>query len=140
MKNGAAKVRELHQFLATNPIDTDLMRDTSDSGAPTLVTWHDPCHMRYRLGKTSGPREIIARLPGVEYVESGQEQSCCGGGGLFGLMHYDLAQSIGMKRAGEIASSGSEDLTGDSMRDHLMEQFQEVEADLVTLTSFPDGA
>ncbi|MHB0866333.1 MAG: hypothetical protein ACYC6B_01265 [Thermoleophilia bacterium] len=49
--------------------------------------------MRYQLGMTSGPREIIARFPGIDYVESGQEQSCCGGGGLFGLM---LAQSIGM--------------------------------------------
>lgn len=90
------------------------------------------------LRQLSGPWEIIARLPGVEYVESGQEQSCCGGGGLFGLMHYDLAQSIGMKRAGEIASSGAEDLTGGSMQAHLMEQLQEEEADLVTLQLTPD--
>ncbi|MHB1390272.1 MAG: (Fe-S)-binding protein [Thermoleophilia bacterium] len=103
----AAKVRELHQFLATNPVDTKRAPGTGDSGAPVRVTWHDPCHMRHRLGVTTGPREIIAGLPGVEFVESGQEQSCCGGG-IFGLMHYDLAQNIGMKRVAQIVASGAE--------------------------------
>ncbi len=70
------------------------------------VTWHDPCHLGRDLGITQEPREIIAALPGVEYVEAGRLK-CCGGGGLFSLWHYDLALKIGLPRAEELAATGA---------------------------------
>ncbi len=70
------------------------------------VTWHDPCHLGRDLGVIAEPREIIAGLPGVEYVEAG-ELSCCGGGGLFSLLHYDLALKIGRSRARELTATGA---------------------------------
>ncbi|MFA5810085.1 MAG: heterodisulfide reductase-related iron-sulfur binding cluster [Thermoleophilia bacterium] len=54
----------------------------SVSGSPQRVTWHDPCHLRWGLGISAEPREIIAGLPGVEYVESAEGSACCGGEGL----------------------------------------------------------
>jgi len=70
------------------------------------VTWHGPCHLGRGLGVTREPREIIAGLPGVEYVEAG-ELSSCGGGGVFSLTHYGLALKIGASRAKELAASGA---------------------------------
>ncbi len=70
------------------------------------VTWHDPCHLGRGLGITSEPREIIAALPGVEYVESG-ELACCGGAGIFSLLHYGLSLKMGLARAEEIAATGA---------------------------------
>lgn len=70
------------------------------------VTWHDPCHLGRGLGLIREPREIIAGLPGVEYVESG-ELRCCGGGGLLCLQHYGLALKIGLPRAEELAATGA---------------------------------
>ncbi|MBK5225154.1 MAG: (Fe-S)-binding protein [Thermoleophilia bacterium] len=58
------------------------------------------------MGVTREPREIIAGLPGVEYVEAG-ELSSCGGGGVFSLTHYGLALKIGASRAKELAASGA---------------------------------
>ncbi|MFA5801649.1 MAG: (Fe-S)-binding protein [Thermoleophilia bacterium] len=64
-------------------------------------------HLRRGLGVSLEPREIIAGLPGVEYVESAEEPACCGGAGLFSLMHKDLSFKIGTAWAEEIAASGA---------------------------------
>ncbi|MHB9053648.1 MAG: (Fe-S)-binding protein [Thermoleophilia bacterium] len=73
--------------------------------ARTRVAWHDPCHLGRGLGLIREPREIIAGLPGVEYVEAG-ELRCCGGG-LLCLQHYGLALKIGIPRAEELAATGA---------------------------------
>ena len=70
------------------------------------VTWHEPCHAAPASGLVPDPREIIARLPGVEYVEP-EETGCCGGGGIFRLFHFDLALAIGLGRAGKLAATGA---------------------------------
>jgi glycolate oxidase iron-sulfur subunit len=77
------------------------------TGTPAgRITWQDPCHLGRGLGLTREPREIIAGLPGVEYVEAGM-LSCCGGGGAFSLLHYDLALKIGSPRAEALAATGA---------------------------------
>lgn len=72
------------------------------------ATYHDPCHLRLGLGVTGEPREIIKRLPGVEYIEMPNPGDCCGGGGLFGLKHFELAQKIGAAMAEGIAGMGAD--------------------------------
>ncbi|MBE0428545.1 MAG: (Fe-S)-binding protein [Thermoleophilia bacterium] len=126
----AAKVLDIHQFLASGsmagygtPAKTGAVAgpeekraararagmSPGDKGAgedEITVTWHDPCHLRHGLDMTDGPREIIASIPGVRYIEMPGGQSCCGGGGLFSLKHYDMALEIGLRKAEEIAASG----------------------------------
>lgn len=51
---------------------------------PRTVTYHDPCYLGRHAGIFDAPRRIIARIPGVRFVEmpnNRQASVCCGGGG-----------------------------------------------------------
>ncbi len=58
------------------------------------VTFHDPCHAARGQGLVKPPRELLRRLPGVEFVELPEADWCCGGAGSYALSHYDLAMQV----------------------------------------------
>jgi len=94
----AASVRDIHELLAGGELGA------AGPQPAARVTWHDPCHMRHGLGMSAAPRDILAGLGGIEYIETGA--GCCGGAGAFSFLHYDLALKIGRPRAEEIAAAG----------------------------------
>ncbi len=71
----------------------------SPSGGGLRVTYHEPCHLVRGQGITDEPRELIRSLPWVEFVEMRDSDRCCGGGGSFTFMHYDVASLIGERKA-----------------------------------------
>jgi glycolate oxidase iron-sulfur subunit len=58
------------------------------------VLYHDPCHLRFRLGITEEPRRLIKLLPGIDLRELPEGSKCCGQGGLFRVVHPELAREI----------------------------------------------
>jgi hypothetical protein len=50
-----------------------------------VVTYHDPCHLRRKLGIFKEPRDLLKSTPGLEYVEMKDANRCCGQGGSFNL-------------------------------------------------------
>src|SRR5574344_1011631 len=49
-----------------------------------VVTYHDPCHLGRHCGVYEAPREVIAKIPGVDFREmeyNRKTSHCCGGGG-----------------------------------------------------------
>ena len=74
---------------------------------PVRVTYHDPCHLR-NPGITREPRQILAALPGVEFVEMAASDTCCGLGGTYSVYHYETSKKIGLKKAAAIADTKAE--------------------------------
>lgn len=70
------------------------VRKANPVGPKVRVTYHDPCHLVRGQGVREEPRAIIRSLPWVEFVEMRDSDRCCGGGGSFSLLHYDLAKGI----------------------------------------------
>jgi glycolate oxidase iron-sulfur subunit len=58
------------------------------------VLYHDPCHLRFGPQITGEPRQLLAQLAGVQIVELPGGSKCCGQGGLFHIMHPDIAARI----------------------------------------------
>jgi Fe-S oxidoreductase len=71
------------------------------------VTYHDPCHLGRHYGIYDEPRELITRVPDIDFVEmenSREKALCCGAGGSMKLADKGLGVKIGrirMEEAGE---------------------------------------
>ncbi len=64
------------------------------SDKPVIMTYHDPCHAVRGQGIKSEGREILKKMPNVEFVEMAEADWCCGGAGSYALTHYELSQKV----------------------------------------------
>lgn len=79
---------------------------------PERATFHDPCHSlgpapagAEAIDRPALARDLMAHLPGLEFVESNQEPSCCGSGGLFSLSFPEMSKKIGEAKAEKLTKS-----------------------------------
>jgi glycolate oxidase iron-sulfur subunit len=75
------------------------------AGRPLRVTYHDPCHLVRGQGVKSQPREILQRIPGVEFVEMEGADVCCGAAGSFCVTHPELSEGVGATKAENIVKT-----------------------------------
>jgi fumarate reductase (CoM/CoB) subunit B len=68
-------VVDISEFLASR-LDTTKMKPLN-----LRVTYHDPCHLARGQDIQEEPREILSKIPGVEFVEMEEPNRCCGAGG-----------------------------------------------------------
>jgi len=101
----SSKVTDASQFLA--PILGQLSADNG-SGKVMRITYHDPCHLRRKLGIFQEPRNLLKALPGVEYVEMSEANRCCGQGGSFNIANYDLSLKILGRKIQAIEETGAD--------------------------------
>lgn len=74
----------------------------------TTVTYHDPCHLKYSLGISKEPRQII-RNTGAELIEA-EEGGCCGFGGTFSLQYKDISGNLLKKSIDAYTNTGAKDI------------------------------
>ena len=80
-------------------------------GESVKVTYHDPCHLGRHMDLYEIPREIIAKIPGIELVEIKRNRKnawCCGAGGGVKSQFPDLAKDISKERIREAVESGAD--------------------------------
>ncbi|QGT99416.1 putative glycolate dehydrogenase, 2-subunit type [Candidatus Syntrophocurvum alkaliphilum] len=101
----AEKVIDLTKFL----IDILDIKPPENGNTPKYkVTYHDPCHLANAQGIKNQPRELLKRTPGVEFVEMGIANRCCGGSGTYALTHYDLSMKILDKKMDSAMETGAD--------------------------------
>ncbi len=87
----AGKVIDLTKFL----IDIiDIKLPPKDVTQKIKVTYHDPCHLANAQDIKEQPRELLRRIPGVEYIEMPLANRCCGGSGTYSVTHHDMSMKI----------------------------------------------
>ena len=105
----AAKISDASQILDRIP-DPGPPKPSKDEKI-LKVTYHDPCHLRRKLGIYEEPRKVLKSLPGVEYVEMREANRCCGQGGSFNISNYDLSLKILDKKIQAIQETGADIVT-----------------------------
>lgn len=77
-------------------------------GAPAVVTYHDPCHLGRRYQNVvEQPRQILRSLPGVEFREMDESDSCCGAAGTYALLHPETSAAIIDRKTGFVKDTGA---------------------------------
>lgn len=88
-------------------------RLTLEGEVPLSVTYHDPCHLGRHRGVYDAPREVLARVPGVQLVEMARNRErarCCGAGGGLKAGFPDVQDRISQSRVQEAEATGAEAL------------------------------
>lgn len=98
------KVMDLTQFLVEV---LDVQFPEKNIKKKTRVTYHDPCHLANAQGIKAAPRELLRRIPEVEFVEMPGANKCCGGSGTYSLTHYDMSMKILDKKMDNAMSTGA---------------------------------
>ena len=102
----AGKTMDISQFLV------DVCGAGPDSTSPKghkddieTITYHDPCHLKKSLGIAAQPRALLSASSRYRFREMAEADRCCGCGGSFNLLHYELSASIGRRKRDNIAAS-----------------------------------
>jgi glycolate oxidase iron-sulfur subunit len=88
---------------------TELLAD-SPSVAPRhpldiAVAYHDACHLCHGQGIRDQPRQLLREIPGLQLVEIGDGEACCGSAGIYNLVEPKAARRIGAVKAERIRAS-----------------------------------
>ncbi len=101
------KVRDISDLLVNELKLPASMSGLSNQAQGTVVTYHDPCHLRRGLGIKDEPRELI-ETAGFRIQEMKHPCRCCGLGGSFSITNYEISSEINMLKAEDINSTGAE--------------------------------
>jgi glycolate oxidase len=75
------------------------------------VTYHDPCDLGRAFKMFDEPRNILRKIPGLEYVEmarNGLKARCCGGGGGVLANNPEMAVDMAAERVRDALAVGAE--------------------------------
>ncbi len=99
----AAKVFEFSEFLVNKLGVTEL-----GARFPARVTFHDGCHGLRELGTKRPPRELLAKVSGLELIEMTEAESCCGFGGTFSAKFPMISTAMGENKCGSAIETNAE--------------------------------
>ncbi len=97
----AAKVRDAGEFLAEN------LHVAPDAVVAGRATYADSCHLRHAQGVAAAPRELLARVPGLELVELERPEHCCGSAGVYNLVRPEDADRVLDLKMKDVAATGA---------------------------------
>ncbi len=99
----AARTYELTDFLATV-----LRVGTVPGKFRGRITYHDSCSGLRELGVKRQPRELLAKMPGVELAEMKDCETCCGFGGTFSVKFGEISAAMAATKCDRIRAAGAD--------------------------------
>lgn len=97
----SARVRDLFELLAE-------LGPRRGARLGLRVTYDAPCHLHHAQRITRAPLEVLAAVAGVEQVPLRGAEECCGGAGIYGILHPDLGGRILRDKVAAIRETGAD--------------------------------
>jgi L-lactate dehydrogenase complex protein LldE len=69
------------------------------------ATFHDGCHGLRELGTKAAPRALLSAVKGLELVEMGEAESCCGFGGTFAVKYPQISTAMAEVKCASICET-----------------------------------
>ena len=98
----AARVRDISEFLATEPLRGPLRP------VQRVVTYHDPCHVVHGQKIRNQPRALLRQVPGLTLVDLPEADWCCGSAGTYNLVQPEMAQRLQQRKVAHIRETGAD--------------------------------
>jgi glycolate oxidase iron-sulfur subunit len=96
----SAKVRDITELLvAAGPAMANRL--------PLRVTYDAPCHLHHAQRVTDAPLTVLQAIPGLDLVPLPDADRCCGGAGIYNLVHPETAARVLAPKLDHIAVSGA---------------------------------
>ena len=99
----ADKVRDVHEFLASIPLNTRDLRPL-----PRTVTFQEPCHLAHAQRITAQPRKLLAAIPQLTVLEMAESALCCGSAGVYNITQTEMAGRLGARKVDNALATGAE--------------------------------
>jgi glycolate oxidase iron-sulfur subunit len=97
----ALKVRDLSEFLlALGPV--------TGAPLPLRVAYDAPCHLIHAQRITNAPQDLLRTVPQLQLVPIPRFDECCGGAGIYGLLHEDLGGRILRDKVSAVQSANAD--------------------------------
>jgi glycolate oxidase iron-sulfur subunit len=74
---------------------------------PGAVTYHDACHLAHGQGVRAAPRQLLARIPGLELTALAESDVCCGSAGTYNLTEPAMADRLLSRKIDRILATGA---------------------------------
>jgi glycolate oxidase iron-sulfur subunit len=98
----SSRLKDVTEFLAG--IDFNRQFRTIKARA----TYQDPCHLGHAQRIRTGPRKLLAAIPGLEFVELKEAEICCGSAGIYNVAHNEMAERLLDGKMRRVDQTGAE--------------------------------
>ncbi len=105
VKRLCAKTHELTDFLV-NVVRFDGVRASFDG----VITYHDSCCGLREMGVKAQPRQLLAKVAGVELREMREPETCCGFGGTFSIKFGEISSRLADNKCEDVLATGADAL------------------------------
>jgi glycolate oxidase iron-sulfur subunit len=75
---------------------------------PTIVTYHESCHLCHGQKITTQPRQLLKAIPNLNLVELPESSWCCGSAGIYNLIQPEMADDLLDRKIKHIKSTGAQ--------------------------------
>ena len=101
----AARVQDVHEWLAARVDDLPPDASDADGAAPLQIAVQDPCHLRHVQQAHLPVRTVLSRY--FEVVELDDDGLCCGAGGAYSQQHPEVAGAVRERKVAAIERTGA---------------------------------
>ena len=96
----SARVRDVTEFLAGGAV-------RRGAALEQKVTYDAPCHLYHAQRITAAPQQLLATIPGLEFVPLEGMQDCCGGAGIYNLSETEMSESLLGDKIAKVEATGA---------------------------------